>query len=303
MKQPKVSVIMPVYNTGAYLDEAIQSVVDQELKDWELIVINDGSTDDSLAKLEVWTTDRRILLISQTNQGPSAARNKGLKHATGQYVYFLDSDDLILPKTLSTCYSRCEDHGLDFVFFDAASFSEKHTHFMSYERGMLLSEEIKSGLQWFREQLHKDCFRVPVWLNFIRLSHLRTHQLYFENMLHEDEVFTPLLYCYSRRVGFVAQQFNRRRLRDNSIMTSDYTLKNYDYYLQAVKILLGRIPTMDTASAILLKRYVKRMLNAAVWRAHRFRLPDKFMVVRQLIPSFLFLIEIDSLIKLFFKKK
>src|SRR5690606_8382106 len=98
-------------------------------------------------------------------------------------------------------------------------------------------------------------------------------------------------------------QFNRRRLRDNSIMTSDYTLKNYDYYLQAVKILLGRIPTMDTASATLLKRYVRRMLNAAVWRAHRFRLPDKFIVVRQLIPNFLFFIEVDSMLKLFLKKK
>jgi glycosyltransferase involved in cell wall biosynthesis len=90
--RPLITVIMPAFNAAAYIRCAIDSVLDQTWKDWELIVINDGSVDDTAAIVRSYA-DARIRLMEQPNQGVSSARNRGLDVATGQYVAFLDADD------------------------------------------------------------------------------------------------------------------------------------------------------------------------------------------------------------------
>lgn len=96
---PRVSVIIPTYNRAAYLDEAIQSVIAQTFEDWELIVIDDGST-DATTEVAARYADR-ITFIRQANAGACVARNLGLSHASGEYVSFLDSDDRMLPNNLA----------------------------------------------------------------------------------------------------------------------------------------------------------------------------------------------------------
>ena len=97
---PLVSVIIPTYNRGWVLREAIDSVLAQEFKDFELIVVNDGSTDDTGQILEAYGQD--LMILRQTNRGVSAARNRGIAAADGRLVAFLDSDDLWLPRKLSS---------------------------------------------------------------------------------------------------------------------------------------------------------------------------------------------------------
>ena len=104
---PKVSVILPVYNTEKYLRECLDSVVNQTLKDIEIICVNDGSTDNSLAILNEYAQkDNRITIISQKNKGAGATRNKGLKIAKGEYLYFLDSDDFLTISGLEKLYNK-----------------------------------------------------------------------------------------------------------------------------------------------------------------------------------------------------
>jgi glycosyltransferase involved in cell wall biosynthesis len=104
---PKVSIIIPVYNTEAYLERALTSVLSQTYRDFEAICVNDGSTDNSLAILESYAQkDSRIKIISQDNQGLSMARNNGLKEAQGEYVYFFDSDDALHPQMLEITVSK-----------------------------------------------------------------------------------------------------------------------------------------------------------------------------------------------------
>lgn len=98
--KPSVSVIIPTYNRGWILREAIDSVLAQKNIDFELIVVDDGSTDDTSDLLSSYRDDIRV--IKQSNRGVSAARNRGIDAAVGQYIAFLDSDDLWLPKKLST---------------------------------------------------------------------------------------------------------------------------------------------------------------------------------------------------------
>ncbi len=98
---PKVSVIIPTYNRAEYLPDAIESVLAQTFNDCEIIVVDDGSIDDTQATLQPWITAGKIRYDSQTNQGVSAARNRGIQLAAGEYLAFLDSDDVFVAEKLA----------------------------------------------------------------------------------------------------------------------------------------------------------------------------------------------------------
>ena len=117
---PKVSVIIPVYNTCNYVQEALESICRQTLTDLEIIVIDDGSTDGSREVIDkIAATDSRIQVYGQTNQGLSVTRNEGLKYAVGEYIYFMDSDDLLEPDALELCHVALDDRrAVGAVYFD-----------------------------------------------------------------------------------------------------------------------------------------------------------------------------------------
>lgn len=109
-----VSVIMPVYNASEWLDVAIQSVVDQTYRNWELVAVDDGSTDNSLEKLEDWAKkDRRIRVFHKDNGGPAKARAFGLNNAVGDYSFFVDTDDEISKDLLETCLVAIHGNNAD----------------------------------------------------------------------------------------------------------------------------------------------------------------------------------------------
>jgi glycosyltransferase involved in cell wall biosynthesis len=117
-KLPHVSIIMPAYNSADFIGAAIQSVLRQTMSDWELIIVNDGSTDNTAAVLET-IKDPRITVITQCNQGQAVARNVGLNIAKGKYQAFLDADDLYLPDALAVLSEYLELHpGVDVVYSD-----------------------------------------------------------------------------------------------------------------------------------------------------------------------------------------
>ncbi|MGN1044072.1 MAG: glycosyltransferase family 2 protein [Acutalibacteraceae bacterium] len=120
---PKVSAIVPVYNTEKYLDDCLTSIENQTLKDIEIICINDGSTDNSLKILESHASrDDRIKIINQENQGVSVARNKGIEAATGEYISFMDSDDLLVDFAYDKAYENASRFGVDILEFGCLEF-------------------------------------------------------------------------------------------------------------------------------------------------------------------------------------
>ena len=135
----KVSVIIPVYNTIQYLEEAVESVLAQTMTDWEMILVDDGSTDGCSAMCDSYAEkNARIHVIHQKNQGLSAARNTGMAQAAGEYLQFLDSDDRLYPDTLAKCMQAVQD-GAEIVIFDA---QYEGTDFSFHEKSAL-----PSGLQ------------------------------------------------------------------------------------------------------------------------------------------------------------
>lgn len=122
----KISVIIPVYNAEAFVRQCIQSLVSQTYQDWEALVIDDGSTDRSLAVCEeLGRADRRIRVFHQENKGVSAARNYGLDLAGGEYVYFLDSDDAIHPLLLEEMMRQVEEHQVEMAFCDVVQVDDR----------------------------------------------------------------------------------------------------------------------------------------------------------------------------------
>ncbi|MCB0758188.1 MAG: glycosyltransferase [Flavobacteriales bacterium] len=117
MNQPEVTVIMPAYNAERWLAEAVNSIIAQTHRDWELLIVNDGSTDGTL-EVAYSFGDPRITVIDQTNAGVSAARNAGLAAARGTHICFMDADDRMLPSNLDVKLSGIREHQVDWVFGD-----------------------------------------------------------------------------------------------------------------------------------------------------------------------------------------
>ena len=128
-----ISIIIPVYNVSDYLDTCVASIVRQTYALWELILVDDDSTDDSSSKCDEWATkDKRISVIHNLHAGPAVARNTGIERARGEYVYFMDSDDWIEADTLEYMLERMQQYDVDIVgcgvYFDYPTHSKQKAY-------------------------------------------------------------------------------------------------------------------------------------------------------------------------------
>lgn len=267
MNNPKVSVIIPVYNTEQYVQQTVESIVQQTLQDIEIIIINDGSTDNSLAMINLLAQkDQRINVYSQANQGLSVTRNNGIKRAKGEFIYFMDSDDLLESDTLKICYQKCIAEQLDFVFFDAESFYDDHIPLREYQyqRNLNIEDKIWNGTELLKIQDDTWNYRSSACLSFVKLSFIQQHQIqFYPNILHEDELYTALLYLEASRINYIKRTFFKRRVRHNSIVTSKFSMKNIQGYFTIANE-LNLYSNQHPNHASLIHSHVARMLNAAV---------------------------------------
>lgn len=121
---PQISIVVPVYNAAKYLPRTIASIQAQTYEDWELLLVNDGSTDNSVQIIEQYAAkDSRIKLINQKNSGPARARNVGIENAQGRYISFVDSDDTIEPCMMHCMYDAATKHQANIVMCNFATIS------------------------------------------------------------------------------------------------------------------------------------------------------------------------------------
>lgn len=284
INNPKVSVIVPVYNTEAYVEEAVRSIMNQTLRDIEIIVINDGSTDNSLSVVEnLALQDARISVYSQVNQGPSITRNQGMQRATGDYLYFMDSDDVLAAGALEKCYQACESENLDFVFFDADSFSENNAISLEidYHRSHLFEEgRVYTGIEMLDTMLQEQMYRASVWLNLINRDFIKLCRLsFYPEIIHEDELFTAALYLHARKVSCVHSTFYHRRVREGSIMTNSFSLKNIESYLTIIRQLKS-LPGVNARWSEVVDKLIAYIINPAVYNSKGLPLKIRIKIVR-----------------------
>lgn len=235
---------MPVYNVAPYLEEAFDSILSQSLTDLEVIAVNDGSTDNSEEILKKYQQkDRRITFYSQENQGQSVARNLALQHATGKYIYMMDSDDVLSgPDVLLTCYEYAEKNHADFIFFDRDWLLENKTDFSVSLHSTTYVEENRAydGESLLNLLLDTTSYNCVVWLLLIRHDHLkRLGLVFYPGIIHEDELFTTVLMLCSSSIYCLKHSFVKHRVRSASTVGTKFTRRNMDCYLTVADELLS----------------------------------------------------------------
>lgn len=265
MSNPKVSVIIPVYNTEKYLNDSVMAILNQTLRDIEIIVVDDGSTDKSVELIKnLAAKDERIQLFTQANHGQSVARNAGLDRATGEYVYFMDSDDLLEPNTLKVCYDKCVSQNLEMIIFDADVFYEGdkvENKSFNYSRAGKLEEKIYKGIDLLEILLEKNIFRAVPWLFFVKRELIEKINLRFlPGIIHEDELFSPILYLEADMIGYTPQVFFHRRIRANSTMTKNFSKRNLNGYFSVIE----NLELYKANKGMQINRIVNRLIENVV---------------------------------------
>lgn len=210
----KFSIIVPVYNVQQYLSQCLKSLVSQDYTDYEIICVNDGSTDGSRKMLSEWEVRLpQMRVIDRENGGLSAARNTGLAEATGDYVLFVDSDDWVDASMLSTLAKAID--GQDMLCFACRRTDNNATD--------SLADEESDGWSYYNRHTLESRI-VPfvcVWQRCYRRGFLDDNGLRFrEGILHEDNEFTPRACLKAQRVKVIPDVLYNYRVRPGSIMTT-----------------------------------------------------------------------------------
>lgn len=225
-----ISVIVPVYNVESYVSQTVDSLVDQSLKDIEIICIDDGSTDRSLDVLKTkYSNINKISIYTQHNQGLSATRNKGVRLAKGKYIYFIDSDDLLEHEALEILYNKLDANELDVLFFDAESLFEdcaKNDMDSYYARKNEYSD-IYSGIDLMKKMSDNGEYRASACLQIIdREFYIKNNLNFINGILHEDNAFTFKCLLNAKRASHIQRRLYKRRVRSTSITTMSVTYRH-----------------------------------------------------------------------------
>lgn len=232
MTRPKVSIILPVYNVAPYLRQSLDSIISQTLKDIEIICVDDGSTDESGQILDEYKEkDERIKVIHKKNAGTGAARNDGLKIATGECIGFVDPDDWILPNMYERLYNLLQDKGLDIVMFTPDVYNDKtgkHEGFLYFQDSnfpKFLDDKIFN-----KDDISPFSYPMCVWNKLYRKRLFDENNIDFaEGLDFEDHkvIFKSLF--TAKRIYFIREKlYVYRHSREGSIL-SDNDTRMFDH--------------------------------------------------------------------------
>ena len=210
----KISVIIPVYNSSTYLRKCLDSVVNQTLKDIEIIVINDGSTDDSKNIIEEYTVKyKNIIFIDQENKGIGKTRNIGIKKATGEYITFVDSDDYIKENMLEEYYKYAKKHNFDLVI---GSYIKKiNNKEIIFENNKFKTGNVKTTPQILY------LIEYGPWAKLYKREMLINNNIYFdEKRKYEDMPFVSKALLKSKLIGQITEPYYYYIIHNNSETTT-----------------------------------------------------------------------------------
>ena len=239
MPQPLVSLIIPIYNLADYLPQCLDSVRKQTYENLEALLINDGSTDASLAVCREYSRrDSRFQLIDKANSGVSDSRNQALDRAEGKYIQFLDGDDWLSPDATETLVHAAESTGADLVL----------AHFYRVvEERVAARGHIKAQRVLTRQEFAEEMMKAPanyyygvLWNKLYRRSIIEAHHLRFDSQVNwcEDFLFNLEYIEYVRLVSAVPKPIYYYRKRESSLVSSQVSLRRtiamkmqtFDYY-------------------------------------------------------------------------
>ena len=228
---PVISVIIPVYNAECFLEQCLNSVLNQTLGDIEVICVNDGSSDRSGLILERYQErDSRVIVIHQENQGLSCARNCGLRQAAGEYIGFVDSDDFIAPEMFETLFHRAKAECADIVICDVYLY-DHNTGQLSNYRDQALYEQL-SGQCVSLNSCPALIRQIGAWDRIYRREFLaRIGAAFPPGLIYEDAAFTAQTLSKAERVCVIAEKLYYYRKNVGTSITDREALN--DRYKQS----------------------------------------------------------------------
>lgn len=234
----KVSIIIPAYNVEDYIEDCLVSLTKQSLKEIEVIVVNDGSTDHTQEKAEVFKGKIKDLkVIKQVNSGPGVARNLGLKYATGEYIIFLDADDSLPSNAVAHLYNKAKALNADIIAARTVWKEEMQYREVEYNKFWF-----NSGMDYKKNYVHnvKLLTGLPtVTSKLFRTSIIKTHNIEFPPYIGEDVVFWLEYWHRAESIYLVDEIVYYRRQRqdeNNKSITQTVTLKNIKEKLKVVEL-------------------------------------------------------------------
>lgn len=234
-----ISVIIPAYNVEEYVEQAIESVLSQTILPDEIIIINDGSTDNTAHVLERYENNSLFKIFHTLNKGLGEARNRGLKESCSKYVYFFDSDDLLNSSFIEKIKLNIEQYSNpDLIFFSGQSFhDEKYkgnsSFFPTYDRGF--NDYFKDSYSLISTLMNQNSFYSSACLYISKKELWTSKNLKFKSIVHEDEDVIFPLAAHSQSSVVVKDVFFRRRIRNDSIMTTNKTKRNLNGFIESLK--------------------------------------------------------------------
>ena len=260
----KVSIIIPVYNVSDYVEHCLQSVMVQTYTDMECIIVDDCTPDDSIEKCERMIAEYNgpiafKILHHERNRGLSAARNTGIDAAAGEYVYFLDSDDWIIPECIQLMCDCIEKHPETELVMGGAIATDGGFLYMDYEKKTFLPE-YSDDVDWINKAFLTPLeLNVTAWNILINHTFLKSNRVYFvEGLINEDEVWHFMLSKYVSHLSILHKNTYIYIIRENSIMNGNN------------KIILER--NLVTVLSICMDncggRFKKREISAVFYRVH-----------------------------------
>lgn len=223
-----ISLIMPIYNVEKYLKRALESVQTQTFKNFELIIVNDGSTDGSKTIAESFCKkNKNFFLINQENQGPSVARNTGLKVCKGNYIGFMDSDDYLEPEFLELLYNAATENDADIACcnFNIYYPERKLKIYMPFTSFPGIYSKTKA----LRKLILDLGIHYFVWNKLSRRELFFNNNLKFDKMYFEDISTSPKLFYYADKIVLIGKALYNYTIRDTSILHSMDVIKINDF--------------------------------------------------------------------------
>lgn len=226
MIKPKISIIVPVYNVEPWLNKCLDSLLEQTYSEYEILLINDGSTDRSGEICDKYAEEnKRIKVFHNKNRGLSYSRNFGVKNAIGKYVMFVDSDDYINDREIIEKFINIlEKENSDFIYTSYCRFEDgKDDEITEILPIDIKKSEIenKSGIDILALLIEKNNYHHAAYLKICNKKFLIDNNLFFkEGIYHEDAEWSPKLFYYSKKISIYSEPYYMRRMRENSIITT-----------------------------------------------------------------------------------
>ena len=283
-EMPKVSVIVPVYNMGGKIRKSVESIIAQTYENLEIILVDDGSKDDSLEQcLELEKDYSRVKVYHTENRGSGPARNHGIENATGDYLYFPDADDYIEPDAIKILVSNALSTDADMVLCGYRDVDEKGKilYEKKYKQVLVSGEEIRNNYAYYKVTAPEFGLRGAPWNKLFKASVVHENNVAYPPLRrHQDEAFIGRYFCFCNSAIFISDVLYTYFTNDQKTEWEKYPVD----YIDAVNGL-----------------YEERKQNVLIWNQNDKQTKD--MVLKEYICNFIKALELSFSPKFSFNAK